>query len=123
MVASSKSNIDNNIGDIWNSGQTRKNTSSNVSHKGKNLESGKQYFWKVRIWDEDNRTGDYSEIQSFKMGVPDNQLTTANIFQLDNIKPQNFTRKANGIYFIDFGKDAFANLKFNYESKIGRAHV
>ena len=117
LVASSKSNINNNIGDVWNSGQTRKNTSSNVSHKGKTLESGKQYFWKVRIWDEDNRTGDYSEVQFFKMGTPDNQLTTANIFQLDYINPQNFTRKSNGIYFIDFGKDAFANLKFNYESK------
>jgi alpha-L-rhamnosidase len=117
LVASSKSNIDNNIGDVWNSGQIRKHTSTDVSHKGKALESGKRYFWKVRIWDEDNRTGEYSEAQSFRMGVVDNQLTTANIFQLDNVQPKSFSRKSNGTYFIDFGKDAFSNLKFNYESK------
>jgi alpha-L-rhamnosidase len=116
LVASSRANIDNNIGDVWNSGQVRKSTSTNVTHEGKTLESGKQYFWKVRIWDEDNRTGEYSEAQSFKMGVPDNQLTTANIFQKNNIQPQSFSKKTDGTYFIDFGKDAFANLNFKYTS-------
>jgi alpha-L-rhamnosidase len=114
LVASSKVNIDNNIGDIWNTGQVRKNTSSNISHGGKTLEIGKKYFWKVRIWDADNRTGDYSETQSFTMGEPKNQLTTANIFQVENIKPKVFIKKNPNSYFIDFGKDAFASLELNY---------
>lgn len=65
LVASSQTNIDNNIGDVWNSGQVRQNASSHITHKGAALQSGKTYFWKVRIWDADNRLSDYSAPQSF----------------------------------------------------------
>ncbi len=67
LVASSKTNIDNNIGDIWNSNQVQGNKFSNVSFQGKELKSGIEYFWKVRIWDTYNRTGDYSETQSIRV--------------------------------------------------------
>jgi alpha-L-rhamnosidase len=67
LVASSKTNIDNNIGDIWNSNQVQGNKSSNVTFQGKELKTGIEYFWKVRIWDTYNRTGDYSETQSFRV--------------------------------------------------------
>jgi arylsulfatase A-like enzyme len=68
LVAASKTNIDNNIGDIWNSNQVQGNKFSNVTFQGKELKSGTEYFWKVRIWDTHNRTGDYSETQSFRVG-------------------------------------------------------
>jgi arylsulfatase A-like enzyme len=68
LVASSKTNIDNNIGDIWNSNQVQGNKSSNVTFQGKELKSDIEYFWKIRIWDTYNRTGDYSETQSFRVG-------------------------------------------------------
>jgi len=68
LVASSKTNIDNNIGDIWNSNQVQGNKFSNVTFQGKELKSDIEYFWKVRIWDTYNRTGDYSETQSFRVG-------------------------------------------------------
>jgi alpha-L-rhamnosidase len=65
LVASSKSNIDNNSGDVWNSGQVRSNNSSNIEHNGKPLIPDIKYFWKVRIWDQDNRLSDYSVAQEF----------------------------------------------------------
>lgn len=43
-------------------------------------------------------------------------MTTANIFQLENIKPKVFTKKNANTYFIDFGKDAFASLQLNYSN-------
>lgn len=113
LVASSKANIDNNIGDVWNSGQVRKNTSSNITHKGEPLKTGIKYYWKVRIWDDVNRTGDYSESQSFQVGGTGGGISTPNIFQIERIKPKTFIKK-NNAYFIDFGKDAFANLELNY---------
>jgi hypothetical protein len=42
LVASSKTNIDNNIGDIWNSNQVQGNKSSNVTFQGKELKSETQ---------------------------------------------------------------------------------
>jgi alpha-L-rhamnosidase len=115
LVSSNKENIERNIGDIWDSGQVRKNQSFNISHQGKTLEVGKSYFWKVRIWDTDNRLSDYSQSQMFKMGQSNIDITTKNYFQIDKIQPKSFTKKEN-FYFIDFGKDAFANLEFNYNS-------
>ncbi|OYU66469.1 MAG: sulfatase [Cytophagaceae bacterium BCCC1] len=61
LVSSSKSKIDQNIGDIWNSLQI-KSASSNVNlPENITLKKGQTIFWKVRIWDELNRTGEYSE--------------------------------------------------------------
>ena len=37
-------------------------------YKGKALEKGKTYYWRVRYWDYLNRTSQYSESQSFVYG-------------------------------------------------------
>jgi hypothetical protein len=67
LASSSKSKIDQNIGDIWNSLQI-KSASSNVNlPENITLKKGQTIFWKVRIWDELNRTGEYSDIQIFKL--------------------------------------------------------
>lgn len=68
LVASSKENIDRNVGDLWNSGCVFSNNSLNVEYKGKQLEAGKTYYWSVRYWDYLNRTSQYSEPQSFVYG-------------------------------------------------------
>jgi len=64
LVASSKANIDNNIGDVWNSGQVR-NADVKVNHGGTEIKAGRGYYWKVRVWDQDNRLGAYSAAQLF----------------------------------------------------------
>ena len=118
LVASSQENSDNNIGDVWDSEQVRSNASSEIEHDGQKLKAGETYFWKVRIWDEDNRLSKYSDVQSFTMAAEQGKtITTPNIFQIDSIKPKVF-EKRGGIYFIDFGKDAFGTMDFTYNAKI-----
>jgi hypothetical protein len=75
--------------------------------------SGKRYFWKVRIWDENDRPTRFSEIQSFITGNPDGYTTTENKFLSSLIQPSTITRLNEGHYFIDFGKDAFGKLILN----------
>ncbi|MEZ4903919.1 MAG: family 78 glycoside hydrolase catalytic domain [Spirosomataceae bacterium] len=116
LVASSQANIDSNIGDVWDSHQVRGNASANVEYAGPSLQMGQRYFWKVRIWDNINRVGEYSVSQSFVMGKPEKNLTTSNFFQIDRIKPTIFTSKTPNTYFIDFGKDAFANVELHYKT-------
>jgi arylsulfatase A-like enzyme len=65
LVSSNKKSIDSNIGDVWDSGRVSSSKSTDVEYAGKELEIGKTYFWKVRIWDEDNRLVDYAEPQMF----------------------------------------------------------
>ncbi|WP_209403571.1 sulfatase-like hydrolase/transferase [Pseudozobellia sp. WGM2] len=116
LVASSQDNIDNNIGDVWNSGQVRNNQSTDIEHDGNALEKGKTYYWKVRIWDEDNRLTKYSQSQRFTLASdPSEVITTANSFQIDSIQPVIFEKRAKE-YFLDFGKAAFATLNFTYKA-------
>lgn len=68
LVASTKENIDKNVGDMWNSGCVFSNNSLNVPYAGKKLEKGKTYYWRVRYWDYLNRTSQYSEPQEFVYG-------------------------------------------------------
>ncbi len=117
LVASSKTNIYNNIGDLWNSGRLNGNNSFNISYAGKSLKPGTKYYWKVRIWDVHSRLGMYSEAQTFELAPAKGELTTSNVFQTDRIKPVMMVEKTEGSYFFDFGKDAFANLEFRYSTK------
>lgn len=116
LVASSKENIINNIGDVWDSEQIRTNASSEIEHAGTPLKSGTTYYWKVRIWDQDNRLSRYSESQSFTMGSPEKTITTPNSFQVEKIAPVAFENRGD-FYFIDFGKSAFATIDFTYDAK------
>lgn len=116
LVASSRANLDHNIGDIWNSGQVRTSKSFNITHQGLPLIPGQTYYWKVRIWDQHNRLGNYSDWQSFKMGQPGPGIATPEIFQADTIRPRSFVQQNDNSCFVDFGRDAFAGLLLNYES-------
>ncbi|MGB3150160.1 MAG: sulfatase-like hydrolase/transferase [Maribacter sp.] len=117
LVASDKSSIEANNGDVWDSGQVRSSASTNVTYKGKALEIGKTYYWKVRIWDEENRLVDYSEPQKFTTGKSSSYIiSTENKFVISKIKPAKFEDKGN-FYFIDFGKAAFATMDITYNPK------
>ncbi len=116
LVASSKANLDNNLGDVWNSGQVRGSQSANVTYAGTPLKAGMNGFWKVRIWDTHNRTGDYSAAQSFRVGPPANSLAPTPSFQLERTQPTVFRQQADGAYFADFGKAAFSTLELTYSA-------
>lgn len=66
LVASSQKNINNNIGDVWDSGRVQSGLHSKISHSGNELK-GKTYFWKVRIWDNQKRLSQYSGNGTFQM--------------------------------------------------------
>lgn len=116
LVASSKSKIDLNNGDVWDSKQVRDNRSSNIEYAGNPLEISKTYYWKVRIWDEDNRLVDYSSSQEFTTGKAGNMISSENKFKVDKIKPVVFEKRGD-TYFMDFGKAAFATIDFVYNTK------
>ncbi|TXF90248.1 Bacterial alpha-L-rhamnosidase [Neolewinella aurantiaca] len=136
LVASSKENIDANYGDVWNSKKVKERRNFNNEYKGPPLDAKKEYFWKVRIWDDVNRLSRYSKAQQFrgvdtetgnyialssdgadKKGSPGGKyLTTGNIFQMDRVKPVEFERRDDA-WFVDFGKHGFANMELTYTAK------
>jgi len=117
LVSSTKENSGNNIGDVWDSGNVRSSKSAEVEFGGKPLSENTEYFWKVRIFDQDNRLSEYSEPQYFQTGEFGEKLTSHNWFHVEKIKPAAFKKNADGSYFIDFGKAAFGTLELIYEAE------
>jgi arylsulfatase A-like enzyme len=74
LVASSQENLAKNIGDAWNSGQVRIKSSTNNVYLGKPLNENVNYFWKVRVWDTDNRLSDYSKESAFQIVINDKSI-------------------------------------------------
>lgn len=117
LVASDKETIDANNGDLWDSRRVASSHSTDVEYAGNPLEINKTYYWKVRIWDEENRLVDYSKAQNFTTGKSDNYIiSTENKYVVDRVKPTRFENRGD-FYFIDFGKAAFATVDFNYTAE------
>ncbi|WP_162342924.1 sulfatase-like hydrolase/transferase [Cyclobacterium salsum] len=116
LVSSSEEKINQNIGDVWDSGKVPGNQSFNLAYEGDALEGNKTYYWKARLWDGDNRTGRYAAGQEFQVGENGGYLTTANGFLKEDILPQNLEKVSGDTWMADFGKAAFANLAFRYQA-------
>jgi alpha-L-rhamnosidase len=69
LVASDLRYLEEDKGDLWDSGNTRSNLSVNIEYRGRELESRKRYYWKVRWWDDLDRVSLWSRPAMFEMGL------------------------------------------------------
>lgn len=106
LVASSPEKLSRNKGDLWNSGQVKSDQSNQMAYAGTPLESRKQVWWKVKVWDQDGRASTWSEPATWSMGLL-NQGDWKASWIADPVAAQNkqagFTR--NG-YHSNLYKDA-----------------
>ena len=72
LVASSLENLNEKDADLWNSGNIASNQSTFVKYKGEKLEAMRTYFWKVKVWDQNQEVSKWSKHQQFKMGLLSN---------------------------------------------------
>ncbi len=68
LVAGSAAALEQNQADLWDSGKVESDETAQIRYAGKPLGSGRQAFWKVRVWDQ---AGGTSESQSarWEMGL------------------------------------------------------
>ncbi len=134
LVASSAQRIAAEHADIWDSGKVQSDESVNVEYAGKDLSAHTSYWWKVRTWDASGKPSAWSVAQKFNVGdLQRNNLkfpSESRWQQLGNdwvfenrhpiryqeIAPVKITQKANGHFFVDFGKAAFATIKLTLTS-------
>lgn len=69
LAASSRKLLDQNTGDLWDSGKINSDQQNHVLYNGKALASCRQVFWKVMVWDKNGRAGDWSEPANWTMGI------------------------------------------------------
>lgn len=56
-------------GNIWSSGKVTSSESINVRYTGKPCESRKRYFWRVRVYDEEDRPSQWSKVAWFETAM------------------------------------------------------
>ncbi|MCC5830095.1 MAG: family 78 glycoside hydrolase catalytic domain [Phycisphaeraceae bacterium] len=69
LVASSPHMLDGDRGDLWDSGKVSEQRNYGIRYTGRRLASGQRAYWKVRIWDEEDSPGPWSEPASWEMGL------------------------------------------------------
>lgn len=68
-VASSEENLLNGSNDIWDSGKIQSSESHLIPYEGTALASGKDYWWRVMVWDSSNNASEWSEPAYWGMGL------------------------------------------------------
>ncbi len=71
LVASSRQRLEQDNGDLWDSGKVSSSDTAHVPYRGVPLASSQQVFWKVRVWDADGVQSGWSEPASWTMGILD----------------------------------------------------
>jgi len=69
LVSGSEENLDNDLGDLWDTGKVKSDQSIHIEYDGKPLESGMPCYWKVRIWDKDGKPSSWSRPGKWSMGL------------------------------------------------------
>jgi alpha-L-rhamnosidase len=69
LVASSPSNLDKNIGDVWDSQKKNSSESNLIKFSGKKLFPTKKYYWKVMSWDNHGNQSSWSKPATWQMGL------------------------------------------------------
>ena len=68
IVATCPEKLDENNADLWNSGKVVSQEIVSVPYGGKKLSSKAFAYWKVRVWDENGKAGEWSEPAYFGVG-------------------------------------------------------
>lgn len=117
LVASNLTEIEQNAGDMWNSGKVESTRSAGIEYAGKALTSGKTYYWRVRTWDGNDQVSQYSQTQTFQTAALDGPYATTRYpLATSRIPPVRVVAKADGHYFVDFGKAAFGTVELTLSS-------
>ncbi|MFW6269140.1 MAG: family 78 glycoside hydrolase catalytic domain [Bacillota bacterium] len=73
IVASSPDLLEQEKGDMWDSGEVKSDKSINITYEGKPLESRGKYYWKVKIWGKEPQAASFSKTNFFEMGLMESE--------------------------------------------------
>ena len=69
VVARTPETLQEDRGDLWDSGRVTSNQSVNVPYEGKPLISGQRCFWKVMVWGREGAGSAWSDPSFWEMGL------------------------------------------------------
>ena len=69
LVANSREQLQQNQGNVWDSGRIPSQRSIQVRYEGTALQATQAYYWKVKIWDNHGYESTWSEVAYWQMGL------------------------------------------------------
>lgn len=69
LVATSPDKLSENKADLWNSGRILSDQSVNVRYNGSPLQARQIYYWKVKVWDKEGQSSNWSALAKWEMGL------------------------------------------------------
>jgi len=69
LVAAAEETLRQDRGDLWDSGKVAGDGTTAIVYQGKPLVSGVRCFWKVKVWDKNDRPSAWSTSASWSMGL------------------------------------------------------
>ena len=69
LVATTQQKLDQDQGDLWDSGKTSSDATNQLVYDGKPLTSRQDCYWKVKVWDADGKASGWSEPAHWSMGL------------------------------------------------------
>lgn len=85
--------------DLWNSGKVSSDETAHIRYAGVALKSAQPVFWKVRVYDQDNRACDWSPVARWTMGLLHESDWRAKWIGLDGKITPNHLRETSWIGF------------------------
>ena len=111
-------------GNIWDSNKLTSDSSTSVSAKGLYLKPSKSYFWSVKIWSNTGGESVWSDIKTFYTSDKLERNANASEALVKTRQLPIIHKKISpSLTFLDFGKDAFAQLSVTLTSKSGKDTV
>lgn len=77
IVASTAELAASYTGDIWDTGKVESDENFDIAYEGTPLTSRTDYYWAVRLWDEEDTASDWTAVARFGTGVLDQSEWTA----------------------------------------------
>jgi alpha-L-rhamnosidase len=69
LVSDSRQSLDKNLGNSWDSGKVSSAASIQVSYAGQALQPAHTYYWKVKTWDNQGNTSQWSAVGEWQTGL------------------------------------------------------
>ncbi|MBZ5671128.1 MAG: glycoside hydrolase family 78 protein [Acidobacteriia bacterium] len=118
LVASSLELLNQDKGDLWDSGKTASEDSAQVVYSGKPLASAKTCYWKARYWDSAGNVSPYSLVARFEMGLLTREEWKGQWIGRDNLLRKEFTLSGKVV-----GARAYVTALGYYELRINGEKV
>jgi len=83
LVASSEEKLRSGKADLWDSGKVASDETAHILCDGKPLTSHQACFWKVQVWNEDDRASRWSEAAFWSVGLLEAKDWVGNWIGLD----------------------------------------